>query len=67
MESEMHFVAAWAYLQERCSRDEHGASLVEYVLLVALIAVVAIGAMTFLGTDTSTKLTSVGNVISSAS
>ena len=30
-------------------RDEEGASLVEYVLLVALIAVVCIGAVSLLG------------------
>lgn len=32
---------------------DRGASLVEYALLLALIAVVCIGAMTFLGTETS--------------
>ena len=32
-----------------CVRDEEGASLVEYVLLVALIAVVCIAAVTLLG------------------
>ena len=31
-------------------RDEEGASLVEYVLMVALIAVVCIAAITLLGT-----------------
>jgi Flp pilus assembly pilin Flp len=35
---------------------ERGASLVEYALLVALIAVVCIGAVTFLGTSSSDKL-----------
>lgn len=63
----MNLAAAWTYLQCRFARDERGASLVEYVLLVALIAVVAITAMELLGSDTSNKLTSVGNVISSAS
>jgi len=29
--------------------DESGASLVEYILLVALVAVVSVGAITFLG------------------
>ena len=33
------------------SRDEEGASLVEYVLMVALIAVVCIGAVTILGAE----------------
>ncbi|MEX0596595.1 MAG: Flp family type IVb pilin [Candidatus Paceibacterota bacterium] len=34
-------------------KDEAGASLVEYGLLVALIAIVAIGAITVLGTSVS--------------
>ena len=37
--------------------DEEGATLVEYVLLVALIAAVCIGAVTLLGTSANTKLT----------
>lgn len=37
-------------------RDEEGASMVEYGLLVALIAIVAIAAVTLLGTNLSTKL-----------
>ena len=42
------FVAS--YLRARFGDDERGASLVEYALLVALIAVVCIVAVTFLGT-----------------
>ena len=38
-------------------RDERAASLVEYALLVALIALACIGAMTFLGTQTSDNIT----------
>jgi len=38
-----------------CLRDEEGASLVEYVLLVALIAVVCIAAVTLLGTSARDK------------
>ncbi len=38
------------------ARDEEGASMVEYGLLVALIAIVAIAAVTLLGTNLSTKL-----------
>jgi pilus assembly protein Flp/PilA len=63
----MNLVAVWTYLQGRFNRDEKGASLVEYVLLVALIAVVCIAALTLLGGSASTKLSSVGNAISSAS
>ena len=36
-------------------RDEEGASLVEYVLMVALIAVVCIAAVTLLGQAASKK------------
>jgi pilus assembly protein Flp/PilA len=43
--------------------DERGASLVEYALLVALIAVVCIVAITFLGTSASSKFDSVGSAI----
>jgi pilus assembly protein Flp/PilA len=37
----------------RFVRDEEGASLAEYGLLLALIAVVCIGAITILGTNIS--------------
>jgi Flp pilus assembly pilin Flp len=37
-------------------RDERGASLVEYALLIAFITLACIGAMTFLGTQTSDNL-----------
>lgn len=36
--------------------DEEGATLVEYVLLVALIGAVCVTAVTLLGTSTNTKL-----------
>jgi pilus assembly protein Flp/PilA len=54
------FASAW--LQARC-RTERGASLVEYALLVALIAVVCIVAITFLGRAASSKFSSVGSAI----
>ncbi len=44
-------------------RSERGASLVEYALLVALIAVVAIAAITFLGNQASDTLDSAGSAI----
>jgi len=47
-------------------KDESGASAVEYGLLVALIAVVIIGAVTALGTSLQTMFsgiaTTIGNV-----
>jgi len=54
------FVSAW--LQSRCKTDR-GASLVEYALLVALIAVVCIGAVSVLGQNASSKFSSVGSAI----
>lgn len=54
------FARAW--LQARC-RTDRGASLVEYALLVALIAVVCIAAVTFLGTKASVKFSAVGSAI----
>ena len=43
--------------------DERGASLVEYALLVALIAVVCIAAVTLLGNNASSKFESTANSI----
>ena len=45
-------------------KDERGASLVEYALLVALIAIVCIGAVQFLGNSTSPKFNRIGSSIS---
>jgi pilus assembly protein Flp/PilA len=51
------FLATWL----RAHVDsERGASLVEYALLVALIAVVCIAAITLLGNSASTKFNDVG-------
>jgi pilus assembly protein Flp/PilA len=43
--------------------DDRGASLVEYALLVALIAVVCIAAVTFLGTSASDNFSEVGSAV----
>jgi pilus assembly protein Flp/PilA len=50
------------WMLARC-KSERGASLVEYALLVALIAVVCIVAITFLGRSASDKFSSVGSSI----
>ena len=42
----------------RFLRDEDGATLVEYVLLVALVGVVCAGAVAVLGTSANSKLNS---------
>ena len=53
-----------SYLQVRFAKTERGAALVEYALLLALIAVVCIAALTTLGGDASDKFTDIGNSIS---
>jgi len=47
----------------RSRRRQRGATMVEYVLLIALIGVVAITAMKFLGNTAANQLTNVGNHI----
>jgi pilus assembly protein Flp/PilA len=47
-------------------RDEEGASLVEYILLVALVAVVCIAAITLLGKSAQKQFTNTANAINTA-
>ena len=56
----LQFDTLKAWIQARC-KTERGASLVEYALLVALIAVVCIIAITFLGESASDKFSGVGS------
>ncbi len=60
----IEFIKAWATAQ---AKTERGASLVEYALLVALIAVVCIAAVSALGTSASDKFDQVGTAIETAS
>jgi len=46
--------------------DEEGATAVEYALMVALIAIVIIVAVTFLGTEVASKFSEVGSAVSAA-
>jgi pilus assembly protein Flp/PilA len=62
MNTSAEFVLAWC--QSRC-RTDRGASLVEYALLVALIAVVCIVAVTLLGQAASSKFSSVASAVGS--
>jgi pilus assembly protein Flp/PilA len=57
------FLSTW--LQSKVD-SERGASLVEYALLVALIAVVCIVAITFLGETASSKFDTIANSIDGA-
>lgn len=56
--------ALFCWIQSRRAGDEDGASLVEYALLVALIAIVCIAAVTFVGSSASTKFSNVGSSLS---
>src|SRR5205823_6569564 len=47
-------------------RDEEGASLVEYILLVALIAIVCIAAVTFLGKAAQSRFNFTANAINAS-
>lgn len=60
----IRFVTSWISL--RITKDERGASMVEYALLLALIAVVCIAAVTTLGGQASQKFTDVGKCIQQA-
>lgn len=54
----MNLVDYW-----RARRSERGASLVEYALLVALIAVVCIAAISLLGSNGSAKFSQIASQI----
>jgi len=45
-------------------KKEKGAGLVEYALLVALIAIIAIAAMRFLGQSISGQFSEIGSTVS---
>lgn len=59
MISTYEFLATW--IRARLSDEERGASLVEYALLVALIAIVCVIAIQVLGTQASTSFSKTGS------
>ena len=64
----MNLVACWKnnfapYLRALFGRSERGAALVEYALLIALIAVVCIAAITLLGQSADKKFSEVASRI----
>jgi pilus assembly protein Flp/PilA len=60
MITQYHFIKAWLLAQ---AKTERGASLVEYALLVALIAVICIVALQFLGRNAKSSFNSTGSAI----
>jgi pilus assembly protein Flp/PilA len=63
----MPIIDSWQFcvthLRARLGTEERGASLVEYALLVALIAVICIVAIAFLGQSASSKFSTVGSSV----
>ena len=55
------FTRAVAAIQSRFVRDEEGASLVEYALLVSLIAIVAVVAITTFGSAVSEEYSEIAD------
>jgi Flp pilus assembly pilin Flp len=53
------------WLQTKLAKDEQGANLVEYILLVALIALAVIAAVIFLRGQVSSKFNETGSRLSS--
>ncbi len=55
------FIRLWATVVSRLTDDETGASLVEYALLLALIALVAIAAVQLVGDNVSEDFDSIAS------
>jgi pilus assembly protein Flp/PilA len=62
----MNLFVLRTWLQVRFTATERGASMVEYILLVALIALAVIAAVSFLGGTMTGKFNNEGSQLSSA-
>ena len=62
----MNLFVLKTWLQARFTKDEQGANLVEYILLVALIALAVIAAVVFLRGEVSDKFNETGSKVSNA-
>ena len=60
----MNLFVIKTWLQAKLARDEQGANLVEYILLIALIALAVIGAVVFLRGQLVDKFDYTGSKIS---
>lgn len=56
----------WTAYQSRFIREEKGATMVEYGLMIALIAVVVIAAVAVVGTQLDTKYEQVASEVTKA-
>jgi len=59
-------IAVQSWMASRFEGEDRGASLVEYALLVALIAIVCVVAVTFLGESASESFSSTGDGLAGA-
>ena len=62
----MNLFVLRTWLQAKFTTDERGASMVEYILLVALIALAVIAAVVFLRGQVQDKFNDSGSKISSS-
>ena len=60
----MNLFVLRTWLQAKFTKDERGASMVEYILLVALIALAVIAAVVFLRGQVSGKFNDAGSKLS---
>ncbi len=56
----------WTAFQSRFVREEEGATMVEYGLMVALIAIVVIVAVALIGTNLNNTFSTVADSVGSA-
>jgi pilus assembly protein Flp/PilA len=61
----MNLYVLKTWLDAKFAKDERGANLVEYILLVALIALAVIAAVVFLRGQVSSKFNQAGSSLSS--
>ncbi len=59
----MNLFVLKTWLQARFTKDERGANLVEYILLVALIALAVIAAVVFLRGEVGSKFDKTGSTL----
>ena len=60
----MNLFVLKTWLQAKFTKDERGANLVEYVLLVALIALAVMAAVLFMGKELNSSFDNAGSKVS---
>jgi len=62
----MNLFVLRSWLQAKFTEDERGASMVEYILLVALIAISVMAAVVFMRGELDTNFSDAGSKVSNA-